>query len=108
MNMKTKRRSPEKTKRRSPEKTKRRSPEKKTLYEWIEGLLFDEYYYLYPEYTVYRTKFEQLYRKFLRQKQQSWPLHPRHWINERIRTIKMSSDFSLNAKTCKIAKKSYT
>lgn len=70
-----------KTKRRSPEKTKRRSPEKKTLYEWIEGLLFDEgekllvfcrkYYYLYPEYTVYRTKFEQLYRKFRRQKRQS-------------------------------------
>ena len=99
-------------------KTKRRPPEKKALYEWIEGLPFDEgeeflvfcrkYYDLYPEYTVYRTKFEQLYRKFLRQKQQSWPLHPRHWINERIRTIKMSSDFSLNAKTCKIAKKSYT
>jgi len=59
-------------------KTKRRPPEKKTLYEWIERLSFDEgekflvfcrkYYYLYPEYTVYRTKFEQLYRKFLRQK----------------------------------------
>jgi len=59
-------------------KTKRRSPEKKALYEWIEGLPFDEgeeflvfcrkYYYLYPEYTVYRTKFEQLYRKFPRQK----------------------------------------
>lgn len=62
-------------------KTKRRSPEKKTLYEWIEGLPFDEgekflvfcrkYYYLYPEYTVYRTKFEQLHRKFLRQKGQN-------------------------------------
>ena len=62
-------------------KTKRRSPEKKTLYEWIEGLLFDEgekllvfcrkYYDLYPEYTVYRTKFKQLYRKFLRQKGQN-------------------------------------
>lgn len=70
-----------KTKRRSPEKTKRRSPEKKNLYEWIEGLLFDEgekllvfcrkYYDLYPEYTVYRTKFKQLYRKFLRQKGQN-------------------------------------
>lgn len=55
-------------------KTKRRQ----ALYEWIEGLPFDEgeeflvfcrkYYYLYPEYTAYRTKFEQLYRKFLRQK----------------------------------------
>ena len=55
-------------------KTKRRQ----ALYEWIEGLPFDEgekflvfcrkCYYLYPEYTVYRTKFEQLYRKFLRQK----------------------------------------
>lgn len=59
-------------------KTKRRPPEKKALYEWIEGLPFDEgeeflvfcrkYYDLYPEYTVYRTKFGQLYRKFLRQK----------------------------------------
>ena len=99
-------------------KTKRRPPKKKTLYEWIERLSFDEgeeflvfcrkYYYLYPEYTVYRTKFEQLYRKFLRQKWQSYRLHPRYWINQKIRTIKMSSDFSLSEKTCKIAKKSYT
>lgn len=62
-------------------KTKRRSPEKKALYEWIEGLPFDEgeeflvfcrkEYHLHAEDVLYRTKFEQLYRKFLRQKGQN-------------------------------------
>ncbi|RAL56782.1 hypothetical protein BSK20_00740 [SR1 bacterium human oral taxon HOT-345] len=92
-------------------KTKRRPPEKKTLYEWIERLSFDEgekflvfcrkYYYLYPEYTVYRTKFEQLYRKFLRQKGQSCPLHPRYGINQKIRTIRGVRIFLLVQKLAK-------